>query len=95
MTGQPRHCDTGMGSFYGMFLYEQIIPKDHFMRALKNLFDWDELGQGLISPYDGKGEQGRPACSRQAALQSDTDIQDALTILSDGPIGARHGAMGE
>jgi len=59
MTGQPRHCDTGMGSFYGMFLYEQIIPKDHFMRALKNLFDWDELGQGLISLYDGKGEQGR------------------------------------
>jgi IS5 family transposase len=49
-----------MGSFFGTYLFEQIVPSDHFMRALKELFDWDALGHELIALYAGKGLVGRP-----------------------------------
>ena len=60
MARKPRTKNTGMGSFYGSFLFDRIVPKDHFMRALKELFDWQELGQGLLQLYAGRGLVGRP-----------------------------------
>lgn len=60
MARKPRTKDTGMGSFFGTYLFEQIVPPDHFMRAVKELFDWDALGHELIRLYEGKGLVGRP-----------------------------------
>jgi hypothetical protein len=55
-----------MGSFFGTYLFEQIMPSDHFIRALKQLFDWDALGHELIALYAGKGPQ---AGKRKARLR--------------------------
>ena len=60
MATSSHYQNTGMNSFYGHFLYEQIVPRGHFLRALKNLFDWEELGEGLILAYKGRGVRGRP-----------------------------------
>ena len=60
MTQDPRFKNTGMDSFYGRSLYERIVPQDHFLRALKCLFDWDALGRRLIRLYKGLGLVGRP-----------------------------------
>ena len=60
MARKPRTKNTGMGSFFGTFLFEQAVPADHFMRALKELFDWEALGQRLLFLYAGQGLIGRP-----------------------------------
>ena len=59
MTCSPRFKDTGLNSFYGHFLYEQIVPQNHFLRALNCLFDWDDLGGHLIGLYKGMGLFGQ------------------------------------
>lgn len=60
MSRQPRYKNTGMNSSYGQALYERMVPQGHFLRALKELFDWQELGKGLIRLYAGQGLYGRP-----------------------------------
>ena len=60
MPGTPRFKHTGMNSFYGQFFYDQVVPADDFMRALKELFDWEALGDGLLHLYAGRGLLGRP-----------------------------------
>ena len=57
---QPRYKDTGGSSCFGEYLYEQMVPRDHPLRALKNLFDWDKLAGELIRLYQGRGLVGRP-----------------------------------
>ena len=60
MSREPRYKNTGMNSFYGQYLYARIVPQDHFVRALKELFDWQMLGERLIDLYVGQGLYGRP-----------------------------------
>ena len=60
MTLRPRFQNTGKGSFFGNFVYERIVPKDHFLVALENLFDWGAISQKLIGAYRGRGIHGRP-----------------------------------
>lgn len=55
-----RYKNMGMNFFFDQYLYEQNVPQDHPLRALKNLFDWQELGQELIGHYTGQGLYGRP-----------------------------------
>jgi len=60
MVRSPQYKNTGLASFWGGYLFDQIVPQDHFVRALKELFDWQELGAQLIRLYEGKGVVGRP-----------------------------------
>jgi len=60
MTLRPHFQDTGKNSFFGDFVYERIVPKDHFLVALENLFDWKAISQELIGAYRGRGLYGRP-----------------------------------
>jgi len=60
MSNTPRFKDTGLASFWGDYLFELCVPRDHFLRALKELFDWPELAGHLIRLYEGKGLIGRP-----------------------------------
>ena len=60
MSRRPRFRETGKDSFFGNLVYERIIEEDHFLVALKVLFDWDSLGGELIRLYQGKGVYGRP-----------------------------------
>jgi len=56
----PRYKDTGGSSWFGEYLYQQMVPEDHPLRALKELFDWQELAGDLIRLYEGQGLVGRP-----------------------------------
>ena len=60
MTLRPRFQNTGKSTFFGDFVYERIVPKDHFLVALENLFDWETISQELIGAYRGRGLYGRP-----------------------------------
>ena len=57
---RPRFQDTGKSSFFGDFVYQHIIPQDHFLVALNNLFDWGALSGELLQAYRRKGVRGRP-----------------------------------
>ena len=60
MTLRPHFQDTGKDSFFGDFVYERIVPQNHFLVALDNLFDWGAISQELIGAYRGRGLYGRP-----------------------------------
>jgi len=46
-------------SFFGHFLYEQIIPKDHFLVKAKGIIDWDRFTKRCLRYYKGSAEVGR------------------------------------
>ncbi|MEA3408650.1 MAG: transposase [Chloroflexota bacterium] len=60
MSRKPHFQDTGKGSFFGDLVYDRIIPKDHFLMALNNLFEWGALSGRLLEAYRGEGTLGRP-----------------------------------
>jgi IS5 family transposase len=55
-----RFVPTEEHSFFGAYLYDQIIPADHFLRKLRQLIDWEHFTQKLIRLYKGEGVVGRP-----------------------------------
>jgi IS5 family transposase len=44
----------------GHFLYEQVIPKDHFLMQLKRIVPWPRFSQELVPYYQGRVKHGRP-----------------------------------
>ncbi len=50
---------TDEDSFFGNFLYERVIPKNHFMVKLKELVDQPRYTKQLIKYYKGNGEVGQ------------------------------------
>ena len=58
---------TGRDSFYGDFLYDMIVPQNHFLRHLRELVPWQRYTYRLIKYYRGKGESGPPASGRPTA----------------------------
>lgn len=57
---QKRFAETGNNSFYGDYLYDQVIAPDHFLRKLRQLIDWKRFTTKLIQLYKGEGVVGRP-----------------------------------
>jgi len=57
---QKRFVETGNQSFYGEYLYDQIISSDHFLRKLRQVIDWSHFTHKLIHLYKGEGVVGRP-----------------------------------
>ncbi len=51
--------DTRGDSFFGNFLYERKVSKDHFLRKLNEVVDWDRFTRKLLSYYKGRGEVGQ------------------------------------
>lgn len=45
-------------SFFGYFLYDQVLPKEHFLVRLKEEIPWGEFTRGLVRAYKGGGEYG-------------------------------------
>ena len=58
--GKRRYKRLGMGSFFGMPVYERVVPDSHFLRQLATMVDWERYGERLIALYRGRGEEGRP-----------------------------------
>jgi transposase len=57
---QQRFVETGRASFFGEYLYDQVVPQDHFLRKLKQSIKWDRFTKKLIKLYKGEGVVGRP-----------------------------------
>ena len=60
MAEKQRFVKTANKSFYGDYLYDQVVPEGHFLRILKSMIDWDLFTQKLIRLYKGEGVVGRP-----------------------------------
>lgn len=48
-------------SFFGNFLYAQIVPKDHFLVKAKEVIPWERFTVKLLRHYKGGGQFGRTA----------------------------------
>ena len=66
---QPKLQTTGRGSFYGDYLYENIVPRDHFLRHMRELVPWQRYTYRLLKFYRGKGEVGRPLIDPAVVLK--------------------------
>ena len=55
-----RFVETGKGSFFGDYLYDQVVPADHFLRKLNEMVEWKRYTRKLIRLYKGEGVVGRP-----------------------------------
>lgn len=66
---EPRLQTTGQDSFFGDYLYEQVIPQDHFLRLLRELVPWERYTRRLIKYYRGKGLVGRPPIKPAVVLK--------------------------
>ncbi len=51
--------ETRADSFFGNFLYEHKVAKDHFLRKLNEVIDWERFTKKLLGYYKGKGEIGQ------------------------------------
>jgi len=56
---KPRCKQTTLNSFYGNFLYEQKVSREHFLKKLHEVIDWDRFTKRLLQYYKGKGELGQ------------------------------------
>lgn len=55
-----RFQKTGKGSFYGEYLYDRIVPPEHFLRQLRQIVPWPKYDYKLLKYYRGKAKSGRP-----------------------------------
>ena len=62
---QKRYVKTDSNSFYGEYLYDQIVPQDHFLRKLRQLVEWNRFTRKLIKLYKGEGVVGHACCSNK------------------------------
>jgi transposase len=56
----PRFAETGSSSFFGEYLYDQIVPKNRFLHQLNQIVDWERFTRRLLRLYKGGGVVGRP-----------------------------------
>jgi hypothetical protein len=57
---RQRFVETGRDSFFGDYLYNQVVPQEHFLRKMKQGIDWERFTRKLIRLYKGEGIVGRP-----------------------------------
>lgn len=57
---KKRYVNTRDQSFFGNYIYDQVVSQNHFLRLLNQLIDWEQFAVRLIELYRGGGEYGRP-----------------------------------
>ena len=60
---KKRYVNTQDQTFFGNYIYDQVVPENHFLRLLNQLIDRDGFIERLIDLYWGGGEYGRPPFS--------------------------------
>jgi len=83
---KERYAKTGKDSFFGDYLYDQIVPQDHFLRKLKEIIPWERFTKRLIRLYKGGGRYGRPPF--EPALLLKMEIVAYLNNLSERQVEA-------
>ena len=64
-----RFKELGMGTFFGDFVYERVVPREHFLVKLQEVIDWEALVPILLPAYEGMAERGRPPYSPVVILK--------------------------
>jgi hypothetical protein len=55
---QQHFAETGKASFFGDYVYGQIVAKDHFLRKLLQVIDCKRFSHKLIRLYKGEEKPG-------------------------------------
>jgi IS5 family transposase len=58
MMAQERFRQTGEQSFFGRWVYDRIVPKDHFLMRLDGIIPWQRFAKKLVRYYQGKALYG-------------------------------------
>jgi len=64
-----RFKELSIGSFFGQFVYERVVPRDHFLVQLNQLFRWEEFEEVLLPAYKGLAKVGRAPYSPVVILK--------------------------
>jgi hypothetical protein len=67
--GRERSKEGKRDSFFESFLYEQVVPKDHFLVKLNEVVPWQRFTYKLVKYYRGKAKEGRPPYDPAVLLQ--------------------------
>jgi IS5 family transposase len=59
MSGE-RFKKVGKGSFFDSLVYEEVVPRDHFLVRLNELIRWEALQPLFLAAYRGRARQGKP-----------------------------------
>ena len=51
--------ETAADSFFGNFLYDQKVSREHFLRKLNEVIEWERFTKKLLVHYKGKGQIGQ------------------------------------
>lgn len=68
---KKRYVNTREQSFFGNYIYDQVVPKNHFLRLLNELINWDQFSERLIELYRGRGDYGSPPFNPTQLLKMD------------------------
>jgi len=60
MRPQRRYHQTRRGTFWGDYVFDQVVSPRHFLVALHELFGWEQLAERFICAYRGEALRGRP-----------------------------------
>jgi IS5 family transposase len=55
---KPRFRKTDKDSFFGNFIFDRVVPPDHFFRQLDRLIAWEEISRKLARYYQGEASYG-------------------------------------
>lgn len=58
--GGERFKSTTGDSFFGDFLYQQVLPRSHFLVQLTEVVPWQRFTYKLVKYYRGRAKEGRP-----------------------------------
>jgi len=58
--GRRRFKPNRSDSFFGEFVYAQVLPKGHFLVRLREIVPWERFTDKLIKYYRGRARLGRP-----------------------------------
>ncbi len=56
---KTRCKETAVDSFFGNFLYDQKVSREHFLRKLNEIIEWERFTKRLLVHYKGKGQIGQ------------------------------------
>ncbi len=65
---EEHFIETGAHTFYGEYIYDQIIPQDHFFRKLNDMLDWRNYSKKMMRWYQGRAQSGYSLCYLSAYL---------------------------
>ena len=57
---QERFKKQDRETFFGNFIYDRVVPQNHFLRQLEGVLPWSRFTKKLVRFYQGKARQGRP-----------------------------------